>query len=1199
MTAPFSLPPPGLVLIHGNRAESLRGVLVTWMREHPLAPLEREVVLVQSNGIAQWLKLALAQEPQAGGCGIAAGLDFVLPSRFLWTAYRAVLGEAVVPADSPFDKAWLVWRVLRLLPELLDEPVYAPLEHFLHGDTDQRKRYQLAERLADLFDQYQVYRADWLMAWAAGEDVLIEARGGRRALAEEQCWQPAMWRRIVADVASSGTAGRVDAGGRVAVHAAFIERARVAKSDERPAGLPRRVLVFGVSTLPRQALEVLQALSRWVQVFVCVPNPCQHYWADIVTGQELLRAERARQARKPGAPVWLDDSQLRQHAHPLLAAWGKQGRDFIALLDEMDDPQARAVHETWLKSLGQRIDLFERPEGATLLAQIQADILDLTAEAEIAQRATVVNPATDRSLRFHIAHSPQREVEILHDQLLDAFACDPELRPRDVVVMVPDIAAYAPHIEAVFGLVAREDPRFIPYSIADQNARGVDPLLNALERLLNLAQSRLGLSEVLEWLDVAAIRARFGFAEADLATLRTWLHGANVRWGLNDAHRQKFDLPPVDGVAQHTWQFGLRRLLLGYAVGETGGAWGDIEPYGAIGGKEAALLGPLIEFLAQLEATWQQVHTPVTPAEWVKRLRGLLKTFFKAESAADRFTLLRLGEALQDWLTRCDEAGLREPLPLAIVAEPWLAALEAGGLSQRFLAGSVTFATLMPMRAIPFKQVCLLGMHDGAYPRSRPPVDFDLMGQDYRPGDRSRREDDRYLFLEALLAVRQALYVSWVGRSVTDNSERPASVLVAQLRDHLRAGWRLHAGDTDGQALLDGLTVEHRLQPFSPEYLYAMGPYFTYAREWGRAGEGGRAEDEARGAGEGGALSPSPAPGGGGECPGQAVLACSLDELVGFCKAPVKAFMQKRLEVYFDEVEQKEDVEPFTLDGLEQWQFKDELIRAALADVERADDLTPTRDETVARWQRSGDLPPGGFAVPLVQGWQAGQEVVLQDYREALALWPEALDKQAFAYRLDNEAVSIEVEGWLPELRQGRVEGELQRACLTWSASNLVDGKQYRLDKALPYWIRHLAGHLALGPIHTRVISPVGTLNLSPLTVDEARGHFETLLRLWQAGMRRPLPLALKTANAWLHARGPAESDVLDKARGAARAAYEGGFNNEGEVGHCPYLERAYPDFAALTASGEFETLAEQLLRPLWGALPSTTAKQPTKKGEA
>jgi exodeoxyribonuclease V gamma subunit len=208
------------MLVHGNRPETLRDLLVAWMRRYPLAPLEQEIILAQSNGIAQWLKLALAADPGEervgeGGLGIAAAIEVSLPSRFLWRVYRAVLGPQAVPETSPFDKTRLEWRLMRLLPEVIGQPEYAPIRRFLTLDADRRKRFQLAQRLADLFDQYQVYRADWLAAWAAGDDVLIDARGGHTPLPEGQGWQGALWRALLADVeVDHGPSGRGSHAGR-------------------------------------------------------------------------------------------------------------------------------------------------------------------------------------------------------------------------------------------------------------------------------------------------------------------------------------------------------------------------------------------------------------------------------------------------------------------------------------------------------------------------------------------------------------------------------------------------------------------------------------------------------------------------------------------------------------------------------------------------------------------------------------------------------------------------------------------------------------------------------------------------------------------------------------------------------------------------------------------------------------------------
>jgi len=1186
--------PPGLILVHGNRAEDLRELLMAWVGRHPLAPLEYETVLVQSNGIAQWLKLSMAADGSEGGCGVAAGWVFSLPSRFVWQVYRAVLGRQAVPEISPLDKSRLVWRLMRLLPGLMAEPLYAPLAHFLGEQPDLRKVFQLAERLADLFDQYQVYRADWLEAWDRHQDVLLDARGGAAPLAGEDRWQPDLWRRIQADILGNESGDVTGAGGRAGVHGAFLARARATPSERRPPGLPRRVMVFGISSLPRQSLEVLEALSRWAQVLICVPNPCEHYWADIVSGQDLLRAAHARQGRKQGYPGRMTDTAFFQHAHPLLAAWGKQGRDFIALLDEHDDPIRRARHGQWLAEAGQRIDLFVSPGEDTLLHQIQADILALRPGQEILARQTEVDPEADRSIRFHVAHGHQREVEILHDCLLAAFDADPGLRPRDVIVMVPDMEAYKPHIEAVFGLPGRSDPRFIPYTIADRNPRAADPLVESLAVLLAVPQSRLEASLVLDLLEVPAIRARFGVEAADLPLIQAWVRGAHVRWGLHDGHRHALGLPDLGEGAPHTWLSGLQRMLLGYAAGRGAPDWMGIEPYGDVGGLAAARLGPLIQMLASLEETWRTFQNPVPPAQWVTRLRALLADYYAAEGEADAYTLDQLDAILVRWQEACQEAGLVEPLPLSIVAEHWLAELETEGLGQPFLAGAVTFATLMPMRAIPFRRICLLGMDDGAYPRVRKPVDFDLMGRDYWPGDRSRREDDRYLFLEALLAAPEHLHISWVGRSIRDNGPRPPSVLVAQLRDHLRTGWRLPGGD--GADLVQAITIHHPLQPFAQDY-FQPGParLFTYAREWQPDSAPAHANANASANAEAPADAAPLAP---------PLLdeALELSDLVRFLADPVRYFFQERLGVYFQTWEVPwEDYEPFELDGLERWSIQQELIQTLVRADPGEGDIPRVLETAWQRLARRGVLPPGGFGATLALEMMPPVSAMLDSHRKYLARWPQVLEERwPLALEVQArgtgwaEAPPVVLSDILEGVRQGQGEAGPTLACIHLDESELVRNGRYRRHKIIRHWVRHLAFQVAVGPVTTVVVSAQGTVTLTPQEAASARAHLEALLVLWQQGMTRPLPWAAQTAFEWLHARLDADPA---RAHAAAALAYEGTDRQPGEVSANPYLARAYPDYGSLVASGEFMELAERILEPLARAIPVQAREYGNRRG--
>jgi exodeoxyribonuclease V gamma subunit len=1139
----------GFMVVQSNSLDELRSLVISVMRNYPLAPLENEIALVQSNGIAQWLKLALAEDPEdddMGGCGIAAAIDVQLPGSFMWQLYRMVLGRDEIPVKSLLDKAPLTWRLMRLLPQLINQPHFEPLQRFLTNDTDLRKRYQLSERLADLFDQYQVYRADWLEDWAEGRHQLRNVRGEAKPLTPANCWQAELWRALLLDVGEQGMAQS-----RAGVHQRFIER--INSLDVAPKGLPSRVIVFGISSLPAQALEALAGLARFSQVLLCVHNPCRHHWADIVADKDLLRHQYKRQARKSGMPVVLDPQTLHQHAHPLLAAWGKQGRDYINLLDSYDDPNSyRSAFRDG------RIDLFSDSQPRNMLNQLQDDILELRPLNETREQWPAIDLSQDESIRFHVAHGAQREVEILHDQLLARFSADPELKPRDVIVMVPDIDSYAPHIRAVFGQLDRYDPRFIPFTLADQGQRGRDPLLIAVEHLLKLPDSRFPVSEILDLLDVPALRARFGVEERDLPTLHRWIEGAGIRWGMNAEQRAGLGLP--EALEQNSWRFGLRRMLLGYAVGSASACDG-IEPYDEIGGLDAALIGPLVALLDALEVAHQELTQPASPKQWGVRMQALVQLFFQASNEHDDYLLAQLEELRETWLETCESVGLHDDLPLTVVREAWLAGLDQGRLSQRFLAGAVNFCTLMPMRAIPFKLVCLLGMNDGDYPRAQPPLDFDLMGSDYRPGDRSRREDDRYLLLEALLSARNQLYISWVGRSIRDNSERPASVLIGQLRDHLASGWRL----ANGSDLLEAMTQEHPLQPFSARYFHEGDDLFSYASEWQVLHQTGELTNDVQTLDD--YIQEEP---------------LSLGQLQDFLRNPVRHFFSQRLKVFFEAAEAPlADEEPFVLDALQRYNLSDSLLGAALGQLAHVDSALQTQ---ARRLQNSGLLPMAGFGESLQRELIEPLPDLLQRYQQLLTLWPTALTS---ALPVSLELEGLRLEGWLSGLYQRADGGLLSVTTIPNSIGSIKTRKWHRLTRS---WVNHLVACASGMSMTTALVASDDSLLLAPLEKDVALRTLGQLLQAWKKGMCQPLPIAVKTAFAWLSQTDPVKADD------AARKAYEGdGQTTDGERRESPALARQFADYDALIAANTFHHWCNTLYKPMleapWRSLNSEEAR--------
>ena len=771
-------------LYHSNDLDVLKELLLHEIRKNPAGLFEQEALLVQSQGMAHWLRLKLAD-----GLGIAAQLDFPLPSAYVWRVFNTLKPE--LPERSHFEKQAMAWKLMRLLPDLQHQPQCDALAYYLEDDPHGLRCYELAHKIADVFDQYLVYRPDWLLNWEQGKD---EAEGTDLSL---HPWQPVVWRALVADSQRLGHS--LDHRARLTLSLDDLVR----HHGQRLSQLPKRLFVFGIAALPGNYWDVLNAISDHIDVHFFLLNPCRNYWGDIISD-----AQRARiVSHNPETADYLDSG------NPLLASWGRLGRDFLTL-----------VHDTAADGRLQDIEAWTDVSRTHLLSHLKADLLDLQDGRAGAYRPEAlknshfkqtIDPADD-SLRLVAAHSPLREVQRLHDQLLHWFSRDPELKPRDIVVMVPDIDQYAPYIDAVFAS-APEGQR-IPWAIADQSQVQENPLLDSLLGLMSLFDHRLTLSDVLDWLDVPAIRRRFDLDEQSLADLRGWLEAAGIRWGLDEAHRKELGFPAFD---QNSWRKGLRQLLLGLMLPSDDDLhWQDDWPVFGVEGAAAEQLGQLLALADTLDK-WRTFQSHYhTPAEWMTAIPELLDDFCDAD-LDEAVQLQRVRDALGRWHEQLQDADFNAELSPQVVRNWFREYLSGQGGWQRFLAGPVNFCTLMPMRSIPFKAVCLLGMNDQDYPRPVVPVGFDLItAGSPRRGDRSRREDDRYLVLEALCSAQDKLYVSYRGRDARENHELQPSVLVSELIDYIGDSYCLTGdeakpGKESRARLRDWLTEELPLQPFN------------------------------------------------------------------------------------------------------------------------------------------------------------------------------------------------------------------------------------------------------------------------------------------------------------------------------------------------------------------------------------------------
>ena len=1201
-------------VIHANHLEDLGTLALDVIRRHRQPPLVPETFLVQSNGMAQWLRLTLAEAD-----GIAASVDFPLPSSFVWRAYRAVLGDDI-PEQSPFDKTPLAWRLMALLERCLDpetspdDPTcYAPLRDYLQGEAleasplpgaaeeaRERRRWHLAVRLADLFDQYLIYRPEWIEAWERGEHAPAD-------LPDDQRWQPALWRALIEDAPAAAREHH-----RARLHRRFLDAARGLR--ERPRDVPPRVFVFGISALPAQTLEALHALSGVVDVFLMIANPCRHYWGDIVSDRDAIKragrlssqARREQEARHPEAP-WLaelDEEALHLHANPLLAGWGTQGRDFIVGLYEFESDRGFDLETDVFRDMAPE-------QSPTLLQQLQQDVLELVHPGERARREGGPRRIAedDESLSLVSAHSPLREVEILHDRLLAAFeraeAAGQPLRPRDIIVMVPDIDRYAPCIEAVFGQLPPSHPRHIPFTIADQVASEAHPLMALALLLLELPERRLTVSEVLDALEVPAFRTAFAIDEAELERLRQWLAGSGVRWGLSAEHRDSLGFPAL---GENSWRFGLSRMLLGYAVGEpsAGGARdgsedslghapsGDFQgivPYAEVGGLEADLAGRVATLLSTLEQQCAALGERLTPMAWLGRLQALFAACLQPGTADEHDVMARLDAALARWAQQCRHADFEEPVGLGVVRDALRAELDEGGLAQRFLAGKVNFATLMPMRAIPFREVYLLGMNDGDYPRVRQPQDFDLMATRPRPGDRSRRDDDRYLMLEAMLSARAKLTLSWVGHDVRDNTPRPPSVLIGELLDTLEQGWDVPedgAGSRDAR-LARRLIETHPLQPFSRRYFERDDPRFTYEASWEALYA--TPEDTAAATADG---APSP----------DASMASlpdeplSLGDLQRVLRRPWTVYLGRLGVHYVDPHVPDEDNEPFALDGLEDHGLKRELLDGARGGVALA--------SVAERLRLAGRLPTAGFGEALIEPRLARLSRQVESWRRDVAACTAA---SPFLARFQGGASALTLEARLDDVFAAPEDGAAPWCLMTLEPGHYGHlkvegtgphrhvGKVHRLYGGYLRWL--LANATLEAPCSWTAVFEDRCLSLPGMAAATARQQLATWLDAWARAYRMPWPAIGEVAQEiWkrvpretceaLQAGEPLESGL----REALIARYE----TDAYAGPAALrardgaLGQLWPDFAAFeTAGGVAASLT--LYAPLLDMLAQVTQR--------
>jgi exodeoxyribonuclease V gamma subunit len=1048
------------ILHTSNKTENLLIHLAKVLEMQPLrSPFEKELFLIQSQGMERWLSQQLARRFRVFG-----NYDFLFPGAFFTLLAEKIDRDL---RDDAFDRDRLLWRLEGLLRRQSSEAP-TPLARYLSGETAALKRFQLSQQLAQLFDQYQMMRPHMLTAWQEGRRVIGHSSEG---------WQQALWLDLTEQLGDRH---------RGALWLEAIERLDAGPEGDLAAVLPERISIFGVNSMPPLFLDFLRGLARHIQVHLYLLNPCETYWADLETKKQTARRnlKKLEKEREPEAVFPIN--------HPLLAALGQQGREFQEMLLE------QVAFELELES-------FESAAlAASNLRQLQNDILGNRQEPAALQN--------DGSIQIHACHSRVREVEVLKDRLLHILESDPDVEVRDIVVMAPDIQVYAPFVTAVFD--------GIPHAIADRSVRLSNELLDVFIRFLQLSRSRFGWQAVLDLLEQPSVYPEFGLSDTDLELIRYWVRETSIRWGRSAQHKEQMDLPAIEA---NTWQAGLERLFMGYAMGDGPDFVDDILPFAEVEGVSAQALGGLAEYMRLLFDAASDLNRPKPLTEWASRLDRYADRLFPSQ-ASDEQERTELNELLLE-LGRTFAPIHSGEIELEVIVA-WLESACSERISSSgFLRGRLTFCSMLPMRSIPFKVIALLGLNEGEFPKVERPATFDLLSHTFRKGDRSHRADDRYQFLEILLSARDRLIMTYIGRSIRDNEPIPPSVVVSELLEVLDAHYQL-----------SGLVVEHPLQPFSRRYFTGDSDLFSYSHSHCETAQAMIYPEREQVSWWSGTVEREP------------VETIDLLDLFVFFRHPQKYFVQHQLSLRLKGIEDEpQEREPFGVGGLDAYQIEQGWI----------EELLSGREVTVDRLNAQGLWPCG-----------APGRLLFERTDEELSKFVESIRSKNMGARLVNESIDLAIGGCR---LVGKLSNLYEQGSLIYRYTNLK-GKDL-----LHAWLHHLIIN-RVRPGNTCLLSKDHDLLLTPEQIED--DALEQWVGIYGEGQNEPSSFFVEPALAYVKqaASQKARKSPIDAACSALRKEFENGY--------IPELNLLYRDVEDLDSllDETFEERCRTLLLPVWEA---------------
>ncbi|MGE4318715.1 MAG: exodeoxyribonuclease V subunit gamma [Deferribacterales bacterium] len=962
----------------GNKLNGLADILQKNISSKA-APLKKTTICIQTSGMQRWVGLALAERS-----GISANLDYLFPAALIKRMAERHTGRK----DLWTEKQELTWKIFDELGSIPATEYNRPVIKYLENDPDSIKTFRLAGRIADIFDQYQLYRPEMTLRWLNSPHMDKD----------DEKWQANLFRSVFSaksrcktyvldKMLRSMTEGKAELTGMTDIH------------------------VFGISVIPEFFIEILAQAAKFTNISFYLLSPTEEYWGDSVSDREISRREK-----RSGRPA--DELMLRQN-HPLLDNLGTLGRDFFDILLSTAD----SAHY---------IENYSTPSSDSVLSAIQAEIFTLKQQP--------FTPETgDTSVTVASCHNPLRETEALYDHLLSLFDNDAALKPSDILVMTTDIQTYAPYIRAVFDNPYSAETA-MPYTLADMPYKQTSRPAGIFIDLLDTVTGQFSLSSVMKLLSEEIVASKFGLTgNEDIGAV---LERNSALFGLTDEELRE------DGVTSETpftFEHAMRRIALGLAEGTSGyiysEASGDDVPFSL-----AEKLGGVMRF-TELCARYRKLLKRTVPAEEHCAVLTDIMNDFLNSSPAHADDLIYMTGLIED--INSQTSGLKKPVGFRPIYETLSGMLSEASGNKGFITGKITFCAMLPMRSIPFRVICILGLNDATFPRVKTALEFDLMAKHPKKGDRNQRDSDKYLFLETLISAQEKLYLSYIGRSETDNKEMVPSILITELLRHI-----------SGRFGIKEPVTQHRLHSFSRQYFTDDTGLCTYSPDRYTA-----------------ACALTGAKTTGVFCPGsissEPVISVDIASFERFFINPPEYFLRNTLGTDPNiSAELLTETERMNLNHLQKYMLEDDALKCALR--------SGRPDISLRYAAASGRLPSGGLGEYYYENIAAAGAKMAKTAEKAM---PEGTGYLDISAVIDGLSIS------------GRVQNTLNGRHAYIKTGSLKPKDFIRA------WIRHLMLNTQTETV-TSVITKKGELRLKPLDPSE---YLKALKKLFISGQSEPL----------------------------------------------------------------------------------------------